>query len=246
MKRPPGGAAVSPESLRISGEPHQTDRRPMPDPRTRLFLVTAPVASAAEARPAIAAALAGGDVACLLLRLAPAAERDRKDAVKGLAAAVQDAGTALLLEDPRLVAHTGADGVHAAGADEPFAAALDAMKPDRIVGVGTLASRDDAMRAGEAGADYLMFGDAGFAADGPSVEEVADAAGWWAGIFNVPCVAFARALADVETLALTGAEFVALGDAVWDDPRGPGAAVAEAEAALARAEALLAAEEAEA
>ena len=218
----------------------------MSESRTRLFLVTAPVASAAEARPAIAAALAAGDVACLLLRLAPGAERDRKETVKGLAAIVQDGGTALLLEDPRLVAHTGADGVHAAGADEPFAAALDAMKPDRIVGAGALASRDDAMRAGEAGADYIMFGDAGFAADGPPAEDVAEAAGWWAAIFNVPCVAFARALAEVEALALTGAEFVALGGAVWDDPRGPGAAVAEAGAALARAEAALAVEGAEA
>ena len=216
----------------------------MTEPRTRLFLVTAPLASASGAAGAIAAALAGGDVACLLLRLAPGAERDRKDVVKSLAATVQDGGTALLLEDPRLVAHTGADGVHAAGADEAFAAALDAMKPDRIVGAGSLDSRDAAMRAGEAGADYVMFGDAGFGADGPAAGDVAEAAGWWAAIFNLPCVAFARALADVEALALTGAEFVALGAAVWDDPRGPGAAVAEAQAALDRAGAALAAAEA--
>ena len=218
----------------------------MSDPRTRLFLVTAPLSSAARGLPAITAALAAGDVACLLLRLAPAAERDRKEIVKGLATIIQDNGTALLLEDPRLAGHTGADGVHCSGADEPFAAALDAMKPDRIVGAGALASRDDAMRAGESGADYVMFGDAGFAAEVPDADTVAETAAWWAEIFNVPCVAFARSLGDVEALALTGAEFVALAGAVWDDPRGPGPAVAEAQAGLARAEAALAAEEAEA
>lgn len=218
----------------------------MSEPRTRLFLVTAPVSSAETARPGIEAALDAGDVACLLLRLAPTAERDRKALVHALAPAVQERGAALLLEDPRLVAHTGADGTHAAGVDEALAAALDSMKPDRIVGAGHLASRDDAMRAGEAGADYVMFGDAGFAADGPAPEEVREEAAWWAEIFNVPCVGFARSLDEVEGLGLTGAEFVALGAAVWDDPRGPGAAVAEARAALDRAEAALARDEAEA
>ncbi len=91
-----------------------------------------------------------------------------------------------------------------------------------------------------------MFGDAGFGPEGPSAETVAETAAWWAEIFNVPCVAFARALDEVEALALTGAEFVALADAVWDDPRGPGTAVAAAQADLVRAEAALAAEEAEA
>ena len=215
----------------------------MSEPRTRLFLVTAPVSSAEAVRPGIEAALDAGDVACLLLRLAPGAERDRKEVVRALASAVQDRGAALLLEDARLVSHTGADGTHAAGADDAFAAALDSMKPDRIVGAGQLASRDDAMRAGEAGADYVMFGDAGFAADGPALDDVLEEVGWWAEIFNVPCVGFARALDEVERLGLTGAEFVALGRAVWDDPRGPAVAVAEARSALDRAEATLAAAE---
>ncbi len=216
----------------------------MSEPRTRLFLVTEPVSSAEAARPGIEAALDAGDVACLLLRLVPTAERDRKEVVRALGASIQDRGAALLLEDPRLVSHTGADGTHAAGADDAFAAALDSMKPDRIVGAGHLASHDDAMRAGEAGADYVMFGDAGFAADGPAPADVLEDVAWWAEIFNVPCVGFARSLDEVEGLGMTGAEFVALGAAVWDAPRGPGAAVADDRAALDRAEAALAAAEA--
>ena len=218
----------------------------MSEPRTRLFLVTAPVSSAEAARPGIEAALDAGDVACLLLRLAVSSERDRKEVVRALAPAVQGRGAALLLEDPRLVAHTGADGTHATGADDDLAAALASMKPDRIAGAGDLASRDEAMRAGEAGADYVMLGDAGFAAAGPAPADLLEEVAWWAEIFNVPCVAFARSLAEVGGLGLTGAEFVGLGAAVWDDPRGPGAAVAEARAALDRAEAALAAEGVEA
>ncbi len=207
----------------------------MPEPRTRLYLVTPPLAAAAEGAT-ITAVLAAGDVACLLLRLAPAAERDRKEIVKAIAPGVQERGTALLVEDARLAAHAGADGVHVGGAGDGFAAALDSLKPDRIVGTGALASRDGAMRAGEAGADYVMFGDAGFGADGPDPDDVVEAVGWWAEIFNVPCVGFARRLDEVQALAAAGAEFVALGDCVWSDPRGPAAAVADAVAAVARAE----------
>ena len=202
----------------------------MSEPTTRLYLVTPPVSVAADALRMIVAALGAGDVACLLLRLAPAAERDRKAIVKAIAPAVQDAGTALLVEDPRLAAHVGADGAHVAGAEADLAAALDSLKPDRIVGVGGLASRDDAMLAGESGADYLMFGDETGSTD------VVEAVGWWAEIFNVPCVGFAATLAEVGPIAAAGAEFVALGRAVFDDPRGPAAAVHEALEVLAELE----------
>ena len=137
----------------------------MSETTSRLYLVTPPVSVAADALPAIAAALGAGDVACLLLRLAPGAERDLKAICKAIAPVVQDAGTALLVEDPRLAAHVGADGAHVAGAGADLKAALDSLKPDRIVGAGRLASRDDAMSAGEAGVDYLMFGDEESATD---------------------------------------------------------------------------------
>ena len=88
------------------------------------------------------------------------------------------------------------------------------------------------MAAGESDVDYLMFG-------GPDDDEPAEAilerTQWWAEIFNVPCVAFARSLDDVDALAQTGAEFVALESAIWDDPRGPAAAVADAAKRMAGA-----------
>jgi thiamine-phosphate pyrophosphorylase len=58
---------------------------------------------------------------------------------------------------------------------------------------------------------------------------------WWSAIFNVPCVGFASSLADAARIGEAGADFVALGEAVWSDARGPAVAIAEAAAALARA-----------
>ena len=72
------------------------------------------------------------------------------------------------------------------------------------------------------------------AADGwtPSFETTLEKTAWWSEIFNVPCVAYATTLARVGPLAEAGADFIALGGAVWDDPRGPASAVRDATAAI--------------
>jgi thiamine-phosphate pyrophosphorylase len=204
--------------------------------KPRLYLITPPVADAAAFAPALSAALGGGDVACVLLRFVPPDEGSRKKIVRALAPLVQDAGAALLvLDDSVLAARAGADGVHVQGSGENFAAALDSLKPDRIVGIGALANRDEAMAAGESDVDYLMFGAIEPGAD--NAAETLEQASWWAELFNVPCVAVAHRLSDVAALARSGAEFVALGETVFGDPRGVAVAVAEAQAALDQAEA---------
>ena len=72
---------------------------------------------------------------------------------------VQDKGAALLIDGhAELVARAGADGAHLTGI-AAFSEALERLKPERIAGVGGLASRHDAMVAAERGADYVMFGE---------------------------------------------------------------------------------------
>lgn len=203
----------------------------MADHPPRLYLVTPPIEAFGELPSGFDAALARGDVACLLLRFKALPERAVKEIVKQVAGLVQPHGTALLVEDARVAAHTGADGVHLSESGQVFTDALDSLKPERIVGIGGVLSRDDAMRVGEAGADYIMFGGPDESGD---AAETLERVSWWAEIFNVPCVGFAESLQDVEALAATGAEFVGLGDAVWRDPRGAAAAIAEAEGALVR------------
>src|SRR5205085_669955 len=108
---------------------------------------------------ALAEALRGADVAAVLLRLAAADEQSLVERVRFFAPLVQDRGAALLLESSgEVVLQSGADGAHRTGIDQ-LRTALPALKPDKIVGCGGLATRHEAMLAGEAGADYVMFGE---------------------------------------------------------------------------------------
>ena len=65
------------------------------------------------------------------------------------------------------------------------------LKPDRIAGVGGLATRHDSMAAGEAGADYVLFGEPDARGQRPSPEAIAERLQWWAELFEPPCVGFA-------------------------------------------------------
>jgi thiamine-phosphate pyrophosphorylase len=209
-------------------------QRPVP----RLYLVTPQVSDPAGLMNALAAALEAGDIAAVLLHLADADERMLINRAKPLAAVVQEKGAAFLLADhAELVARTGADGAHLSGV-EAFAAALPTLKPERIAGCGGLASRHDAMVAAESGADYIMFGEPDEDGHRPSFEAVIERVAWWAEVFEIPCVGFAAAPQEVESLVTAGADFIAAGDWVFTDPRGPAAAVAEIARQLAAAEAV--------
>ena len=198
-----------------SSRPEQADPRPAP----RLYLVTPPVMDDATFSTQLAAALAAGDVAAVLLRLAEADERTQINRAKALSAVVQDKGAALLLDGHAdLVARAGADGAHLTGIAE-FTAALEQLKPERIAGVGGLVTRHDAMSAAEAGADYVMFGEPGAAGERPSFEAIEERVAWWAVVFEAPCVAYAASDEEVAPLAKAGADFVALGDWLWRDPQ---------------------------
>ena len=198
-----------------TSRPKQADPRPAP----RLYLVTPPVADAQAFSVTLAAALAASDVAAVLLCLAEGDERTQINRAKTLSPAVQDKGAALLLDGHAdLVARAGADGAHLTGIAE-FTAALELLKPERIVGVGGLTTRHDAMAAAEAGADYVMFGEPGAAGERPSFDAIEERVAWWAEVFEAPCVAYAASDEEVAPLAKAGADFIALGDWLWRDPQ---------------------------
>jgi len=194
------------------------------DPRQRLYLVTSRLDDTASFARDLDAALAAGDIAAVLLRLADSDERTLVDRAKAIAAIVQRRDVALLLDGhTEIVGRAGADGAHFTGI-EAFAAALAILKPERIAGAGGLRSRHDAMLASEAGADYLMFG------DGPrsSFDVALEYLTWSAQLLELPCIGYAASPDEVLPLARTGADFVALGDWIWTHPEGAAAAVAKA------------------
>jgi len=210
----------------------------MSEPRTRLALLTPHRVEAGDAdalAAALTAACAAGDVAAVILRLAPSDERSLVNLVKRVAPAAQGTGAALVVacagfsgDLVSVAARGGADGVHL---DKPRDGALaelrDRLDDGRILGAGGHEQKHAAMEAGEAGADYVMFG--GLYADGvaPDAATVLDRAAWWTEIFETPCIAVAHAAGEVAALVDTGAEFLGLESALW---MGEGADVAAIQA----------------
>jgi thiamine-phosphate pyrophosphorylase len=198
----------------------------------RLYLVTPAIGESDGFASELGAAIAAADVAAVLLRLKPDGERALINVIKPLAAAVQAKGVALLLDgNAALAARSGADGAHLEGI-ETFMAEVDGLKPARIAGCGGLHTRHDAMSAAERGADYVMFGEPEASGRRPSFEAIIERIEWWSEVFEIPCVGFAKASDEIAALVGAGADFVAVGGTLWDDPRGVAAAVAEAAARL--------------
>ena len=211
---------------------HATARRPPP----RLYLVTPVIEDAAAFSGTLRDVVAAADVAAVLLRLKSAAERDLINRIKILAPLVQQKDAALVLAGhPEIAARAGADGAHLIGI-EAFMAAVEGLKPARIAGCGGLTTRDDAMTAGDRGADYVLFGESEAGGRRPSFEAIIERIEWWAELFTVPCVAYAATSKEIGPLAAAGADFVAVGDSIWDDPRGAAAALGEAASLLAAPE----------
>ncbi len=113
---------------------------------------------------------------------------------------------------------------------------MPTLKPDRIAGVGGLATRHDTMAAGEAGADYVLFGEPDAKGQRPSVEAIAERLQWWAELFEPPCVGFAASLEETHEFAAAGADFVLVGDFIWNDKRGAKAALMDAEQTIQQAQ----------
>jgi thiamine-phosphate pyrophosphorylase len=122
--------------------------------------------------------------------------------------------------------------VHVAGAGADLDEAIKRLKPDRIVGAGSLRTRDEAMTAGEMGADYVMFGEPHEGQRTMSLASLVERVAWWSEIFETPCVAFADTIEAAGELADAGADFVALGEAIWASSS-PAAAAREAQALVA-------------
>jgi len=212
----------------------QSGNRPNP----RLYLLTPEVSDPAALSGALAEIFRAADVAAILLRLRETDQRGLINKAKAVAPSVQAAGTALIVASrPDIVARAGADGAHLVG-PQALQSAIVTLKPNYIAGAGGLYSRHDAMVAAEAGADYVMFGEPDAVGRYPSHDAVIDRVAWWAEVFEIPCVGYAAALDEIAALATAGADFVAVGPFVFDDPRGLAAAMKDAQALLTISEAV--------
>lgn len=199
----------------------------------RLFLVT-PLAADPQTFPArLEEALAGGGVAAVLIVTGAGGNAGEAMAAR-LVPLIQEAGAAALVaDDTRIAGRHKADGVHVASGFGDLRMAAESLRPRCIVGAGNLHSRHSAMEAAELGIDYVFFGRPhGDTHDQPHPKAL-HLAEWWSGLMEVPAVMMAgRSLEGIAEAAATGAAFVALNDAVWSHPEGPGDAIRRATAAL--------------
>jgi thiamine-phosphate pyrophosphorylase len=197
--------------------------------RCRLYLVTPPAFDPDTFKRTLEAALGGGDVACLQLRLKDAGDDAVRAAARTLMPICHAHEVAFIVNDrPDLAAELAADGVHIGQADADYAAARAAMGSGGIVGITCHDSKHLAYEAAEQGADYVAFG-AFFPTTTkpsqykPDPELIRD----WALSMTVPCVAIGGiTVENCRILVEAGADFLAVVTGVWNYPAGPGAAVA--------------------
>ena len=128
---------------------------------------------------------------------------------------------------PRLAHAAGADGVHVGQQDASYGEARTLLGPDAIIGVTCHASRDLAIEAGDAGADYVAFG-AFFPSQSKEAKHHAttEILEFWSQMTIIPCVAIGGITAEnCRPLVDAGANYLAVIGSIWNHPDGPDAGV---------------------
>lgn len=204
---------------------------------TRLYLITPPALDPDKFARELEEALAGGDVACLQLRLKDVDDDVVRRATGVLKPIAQDCGVAFIMNDrPDLAAELDCDGVHVGEEDMSYAEARQLMGPDRVVGVTCGASRDRAITAADAGADYVAFGAffPSITKAGAKYRATPEVLQDWSEATVVPCCAIGGITQEnCGPLVEAGADFLAVISSIWSYPKGPRAAVADFNAVFA-------------
>ncbi len=157
-------------------------------------------------------ALETGLVSVLLIKKAQLDMPDYKELVRQIRPIAQTYDCAVLLDnEPQLVHSLNADGVQISTSHTDVLEALNSLKPEYIVGAANINSRHQAMLCGEAGVDYLAFGDFTNSPD----EEAMALSKWWSELFEVPCAVFDPAT-KITRIEFGAWEFLGLGENLWN------------------------------
>jgi thiamine-phosphate pyrophosphorylase len=201
--------------------------------RCRLVLITPPGASADfEAR--LVSALDGGDVASVLIPRYDLDDEAFQKLAERLVPLAQERNVAAIVAgDPRVANRVKADGMHLEEGKAALADAISRNGGRMTIGAGGAKTRDDALALGEEQPDYIFFGRFGYDNKPEPHPRNLALGGWWAEMISIPCIVLGgNDTASVREVAETGAEFVALGAAVFGEDRDPAAEVARANALL--------------
>ena len=206
------------------------------DEGCQLYLITPPAFEASALAERLKAALGGGPVACLQIRLKEVDDDAIKRATEILLPVCHEHGVPVLMNDrPDLALLTGCDGAHVGQDDAPYREARRLLGPEAMIGVTCKASPHLAIEAAEAGADYVAFG-AFFqtSTKQATVSAAPDILEWWSELSPIPSVAIGGITANnCGPLVEAGVDFLAVVGGVWNHPEGEAAAVKAFERAMA-------------
>lgn len=204
--------------------------------RCRIVLIVPAGLPGPELANRLAAALDGGDVASVIIPQGGLEADAFQAAAEPLVRLAQDKGAAAVVAgDSRIAGRLNADGIHLEGSKAELAEAIERADGRIAVGVGGAKTRDDALDLGEERPDYIFFGRFGYDEKPEPHPRNLSLGRWWGEMIALPAIVAAGSdIASVEAVAETGAEFVALGAAVFGEGRDPREAVAEANAILER------------
>jgi thiamine-phosphate pyrophosphorylase len=201
-------------------------------PAPQLYLITPQLKDETWAQE-LAPVLSAAPFACMLAQSAGLDDTSAKKILRALSPLAAEHNTTLLTSSAPLIAvRSDVDGCHllfkSEESDTQLRDALTTLKPQRIVGVGGLKTKHDAMAAGEHDIDYVMFGEPSHDGYVGPFDQRLERVKWWADIFNVPCVAYAHELSEIADLCNAGADFIALGACLWSSSKSPDHAARDA------------------
>jgi thiamine-phosphate pyrophosphorylase len=209
---------------------------PTARPPCQLYLIS-PLEVGGDFPGHLERALAGGPVAAFQFRVKGADRHEAARLAEPLQRICEAQEVAFIVNDDMgLAKRLGADGVHLGQSDGDPREARALLGPAAQIGITCHDSRDLAMSAGEAGADYVAFG-AFFPTTTKETHHRPDPSilSWWSRLFEIPCVAIGGITPENgRVLVEAGADFLAVCSAVWGHPAGPQAAVAEFQNVLER------------
>jgi len=166
----------------------------------------------------LARALDAGQVAAFQFRVKDVDEHQAARLAEPLQAICSDREVAFIVNDSiALAKRIGADGVHLGQGDGDVKDARTRLGKEAQIGVTCHNSRDLAMEAGEAGADYVAFG-AFFPTQTKDTDYRAEPEllTWWQNLMELPCVAIGGITPEnCAPLVEAGADFLAVSHAVW-------------------------------
>ncbi|MBL8577824.1 MAG: thiamine phosphate synthase [Mesorhizobium sp.] len=202
--------------------------------RCRIVLISPAGESADVFSERFRAAIAGGDIASIILPSHGLDEAAYQAFAEKIVPIAQEAGiAAIIVDDTRIAGRVRADGIHIEGGKAVLAEAIESFQAKMAVGVGGVKTRDDALELGEERPDYVFFGKFGYDNQPEAHQRNLSLGGWWAEMVEIPGIVMAGSdLASIETVAATGTDFVALSAAVFGPGVDPKAAIVRANAIL--------------